>query len=88
MIIPFLLTKQHGIMRGRTVAPRKVRQILQLTIPFLKQHEDVTHQMIMVSEAKAIAGSKIVTKSDEAFGLLLIEYYLGKWKKRLVTGTG
>ena len=44
-------------------------------------------QSMLVSEAKDAAGCKIVTKSDEAFGLLLIENYLEKWKKRPVAGT-
>ena len=45
-------------------------------------------QSMLVSEAKEdAAGCKIVTKSDEAFGLLLIENYLEKWKMRLVAGT-
>ena len=38
---------------------------------------------MLVSEAKDVSGYKIVTKSDEAFGLLLIENYMEKWKKML-----
>ena len=28
------------------------------------------------------AGKKLVTKSDEAFALLMYENYIGKWKKQ------
>ena len=41
---------------------------------------------MLVSEAKDVSGYKIVTKSDEAFGLLLIENYMEKWQKMLDDG--
>ncbi len=40
---------------------------------------------LLVSEAKDDGNSIIVTKSDEAFGLLLIDYYLEKWRTTLAS---
>lgn len=36
----------------------------------------------LVSEARDQSGSKVVSVSDEAFGLLLIDNYMEKWRKR------
>jgi len=41
--------------------------------------------MLLVSDAKDDGNSIIVTKSDEAFGLLLIDNYLEKWKTTLAS---
>ena len=43
---------------------------------------------MLISDAKDVAGCKIVTKSDEAFGLLLIDNYMEKWKRKLVEEEG
>ena len=41
---------------------------------------------MLVSEARGDGNCKIVTKSDEAFGLLLIDNYLEKWETILEAG--
>ena len=42
--------------------------------------------MMLVSEARHSDNSKMVTISDEAFGLLLIDNYLEKWKTSASAG--
>ena len=42
----------------------------------------------IVSEARHSDNSKIVTTSDKAFALLLIDNYLEKWKTAAAAGTG
>ena len=44
-----------------------------------------TTKELLVSEAKDDGNSIIVTKSDKAFGLLLIDNYLEKWKTTLAS---
>ncbi len=43
---------------------------------------------MLVSEARHNNNSKIVTTSDKAFALLLIDNYLEKWKTLAAAGTG
>jgi hypothetical protein len=43
---------------------------------------------MLVSEARHSNNSKIVTTSDEAFALLLIDNHLEKWKTSAAAGTG